>query len=46
MGHKLLSRILPRTGQDNWTVARWRSHLLSKADLQAERDDIIAMFMD
>lgn len=46
MGHKLLNRILPRTGRDNWTVARWRRHLLSEAETQAERDDIIAMFMD
>lgn len=46
MGHKLLRRIMPSTNKDHWTVAQWRRHLLSKADIQAERDDIIAMFMD
>ena len=46
MGHKLLSRILPGTDKDARTVARWRPSLLTRSDIQADRDELIGMFMD
>lgn len=42
---RLLSRLLPFTDQESWSAEQWRRHLLSKAESQSERDDIIAMFM-
>jgi hypothetical protein len=45
MSYRLLSRLFT-TDRDSWSADKWRRHLLSKADLQSERDDIIAMFVD
>jgi hypothetical protein len=42
----LINRIFPFADRDRWSADKWRRHLLSKADTQAERDDIIAMFVD
>ena len=44
MGHKLLNRILPGTEKDTRTVARWRP--LSRTDIQADRENLIALFVD
>jgi hypothetical protein len=43
---RLLDRLLPISGKKSWSADRWRTHLLSKAETQRERDDIIGMFMD
>ena len=46
MARRLLNRMLPFSDQDSWSTDKWRRHLLSKAESQSERDDIIVMFRD
>lgn len=52
MGHKLLRRVLPRTARDarfasdGRTATRRGRRPLSPAQLQADRDHLIAMFVD
>jgi hypothetical protein len=43
MGHRLFGQ-LPFASKESWSADRWRRYLLSRAQSQSERDDIIAMF--
>ena len=44
MARHLLNALLPFRDRENWTADNWRSHMLSRATNQAERDTIIEMF--
>jgi hypothetical protein len=46
MARRLLNRMLPFTDQNSWSADKWKRHLLSKAESQSERDDILIMFAE
>ena len=46
MSTRLITRIFPFADQDSWSSTTWRRHLKGRADVQSEREDLIAFFMD
>jgi len=45
MSH-LITRVFPFADRDRWTAPKWRRHTLTDAETQADREAIMAVFVD